>query len=62
MDKNELLELLKNHLSISVDDEEYPPYYDQSGSIKVTVTLNWVEEGKNIKITTDSISISQSSR
>ncbi len=57
IDKKELLELLKEHLVILIQDKEFASYYDQKGCVKFTVSLNWRDDTELIKISRDSFSI-----
>lgn len=57
IDKKELLELLKNHLVISIKDDEFAPYYDQSGYVQISVSLNWLDGNELTEITSDRFTI-----
>ncbi len=49
IDRNELLDLLKNHLSISLDAERnYGDFYPTDGKefITLNVSLNWFDDEK----------------
>lgn len=53
IDKNELLKLLKNHLSISVSaDRDWGDFYpdDSKEFITLNISLNWFDEEKKESI------------
>ena len=53
INESELLEILKNRLSISIQEEEIPPYYEQNGYVELRVSLSWKMNEKQVEIASD---------